>query len=347
MPNGGVFGSGTGLQLQATTPGMEDAGNFHISGTGITHGLIADAPKTRTPSGEGAGQNTFIGSPWTFTGAFSILGSVLIGGSNEVRNIQSATTVGSIVAIGFGIVVSGSGHVCLGANAQAGNQVQFSSASFCVAIGATSQAWTDDADSPPVAIGGGAAAKNAVNTVVIGQNCQLGTGLQGAGNKADGNIWIAPAHTSSSVVLNSILIDARTNHGSVPMGDISNQIIIGNQFHTKILIASKDFTNLGGTATRTVADMADTVTAQDGTLIYTSITAARIVTLPAANAVPIGYRILVTDGSGSASGTNTITLTRLGSDTINGGTTATIILPFGCKELISDGVSKWTVIRSI
>ena len=37
MPNGGQFGSGTGLQLQQSTPGLADVGNAHLSGT-----LIAD-----------------------------------------------------------------------------------------------------------------------------------------------------------------------------------------------------------------------------------------------------------------------------------------------------------------
>jgi len=36
MPFGGLTSSGTGLQLQANTPGTTDTGNFHVSGKGIT-----------------------------------------------------------------------------------------------------------------------------------------------------------------------------------------------------------------------------------------------------------------------------------------------------------------------
>jgi len=51
--------------------------------------------------------------------------------------------------------------------------------------------------------------------------------------------------------------------------------------------------------------------------------------------------------SGNASAVNTITLTRVGTDTINGALTSAIITAFGSRELMSDGVGKWTVLRSL
>ena len=77
------------------------------------------------------------------------------------------------------------------------------------------------------------------------------------------------------------------------------------------------------TNTRTaVSDAAYAALTTDRMIAYTALTAARIVTLPAASAYPTGTRLLVVDESGNASGANTITLNRAGSDTIDGATSA-------------------------
>jgi hypothetical protein len=136
-------------------------------------------------------------------------------------------------------------------------------------------------------------------------------------------------------------------NGPGPNSVPTNTIQIGDATNTSVKIGPFDFSNGQAATLRSVADAPTTITATDGTVQYSSITAARIVTLPAANAVPPGFRILVIDASGSASAVNTITLTRAGADTINGGTTAAIVNPYGCRELVSDGISKWTVIRSL
>lgn len=63
-------------------------------------------------------------------------------------------------------------------------------------------------------------------------------------------------------------------------------------------------------------------------------------TLVAANAVASGYQLVIQDESG-AGATNNITITRAGSDTINGATTLVINTNYGAKTLTSDGSSKW------
>jgi hypothetical protein len=94
----------------------------------------------------------------------------------------------------------------------------------------------------------------------------------------------------------------------------------------------------------TVADANYTALSTDQLVAYTSITAARIVTLPAAATVNAGQPIVIADESGSCSATNTITVTRIGSDTINGQASAVIANPFGYLELVSNGANKWTLI---
>lgn len=94
-----------------------------------------------------------------------------------------------------------------------------------------------------------------------------------------------------------------------------------------------------------VADAAYTVaTLRDVIVAYTSLTAARIVTLPAATAA--GQRVTLLDESGSASATITLTLTRAGSDTINGATTAVVNSAYGSLSVVSNGGGKWTIQQS-
>lgn len=71
----------------------------------------------------------------------------------------------------------------------------------------------------------------------------------------------------------------------------------------------------------------------------TSLSVSRVVTLMAANSVPAGFEITITDESGLATGVTTITITAAGSDTVNGGNTITT--GYGSRTIYSDGVSKW------
>lgn len=96
-----------------------------------------------------------------------------------------------------------------------------------------------------------------------------------------------------------------------------------------------------------VADAAYSVLVTDRIVGYTSITAARAVALPAASAYPTGARLIVVDESGSCSATNTITLNRAGSDTIDGQTSSVINSSYGFVELESNGSNAWTFIGSM
>lgn len=86
------------------------------------------------------------------------------------------------------------------------------------------------------------------------------------------------------------------------------------------------------------ASAASVVIAQVGTM-----SASRAVTLPSASSYGGGNVIIVVDESGTVTVTNTIVCTRSGSDTINGATTSTIVTAYGIRMLMSDGVSKWTI----
>lgn len=93
-----------------------------------------------------------------------------------------------------------------------------------------------------------------------------------------------------------------------------------------------------------VADASYQALASDRTIAFTSLTAARTVTLSAAASFPAGTQLLVVDESGACSFTVTITIARTGSDTIDGGTSAVVSAPFGFLALTSNGTAKWTIV---
>lgn len=98
-------------------------------------------------------------------------------------------------------------------------------------------------------------------------------------------------------------------------------------------------------ATRTaVADAAYSALVTDRIIAYTSLTAARVITLPASASFPVGERLTVVDESGNCSLSKTLTITRAGSDTIDGATTKVLSWPNGAIELESNGVNGWLVV---
>lgn len=100
------------------------------------------------------------------------------------------------------------------------------------------------------------------------------------------------------------------------------------------LIGRRTFSNAPVTALAT-----DGYLAQIGTM-----SASRVVTLPAAAAFLAGQVLRIVDESGTVTAANTLVITRVGADTINGATTNTLNTAYGAVALISDGTSKWTTI---
>ena len=106
---------------------------------------------------------------------------------------------------------------------------------------------------------------------------------------------------------------------------------------TNVAPTSETFSNVAKTITNYVQ-----YEGQTGTM-----SASRVVTLPASSIYPRGTYLEVCDESGTVTVVNTMVLTRAGADVINGATTNTISTAYGCRRLISDGTSKWTVSSSL
>ena len=71
-------------------------------------------------------------------------------------------------------------------------------------------------------------------------------------------------------------------------------------------------------AFRYVNDANATISAGDGVVAYKTLTAARTIQLPPANAFDPSQELILLDASGSCSGTNTLTIAPSGTDNING-----------------------------
>lgn len=96
-----------------------------------------------------------------------------------------------------------------------------------------------------------------------------------------------------------------------------------------------------------VNDAAYAVLPSDRLVAVIALSAARVLTLPAASSFAPGATLTVVDESGACSASSTITLARAGTDTINGAASAVLAVPYGYLALESNGVNKWTVIDQV
>lgn len=93
-----------------------------------------------------------------------------------------------------------------------------------------------------------------------------------------------------------------------------------------------------------VSDAAYAALTTDRLIAYTALTAQRAVTLPAAASYPTGTRLMIVDESGACSSSDTITVARVGADTIDGATSFVIDAAYGGLEIESNGSNAWTIL---
>lgn len=99
------------------------------------------------------------------------------------------------------------------------------------------------------------------------------------------------------------------------------------------------------TNTRTaVNDAAYSVLATDRMVVFTALTAARVVSLPPSSDYPTGTRLVVVDETGNCSTIKTLTITPNGTDLIDGAATALINVPYGFIGLESNQAGGWTIV---
>lgn len=345
MPNGGQLSAGSGLRLQPSYPGVQDVGNGNISG--VFHASRVTTTDPANDNNNLYSENFGHKNNWIGGADPNVSGVVLLGINNVI-----AGSVASGSCIGRDSGLSGINSTCIGDQAFASNST--TQTSGCVAIGRLVGAnnLASDGGGQPVAMGLSARANN--GSVAIGKSITAtNDNFVDSDSVAMGRgVTVVNAGVGSSVGLGRGINITHTNElvvgwfggGIVQPTSAGNAIIIGNPTQKdKVQIGPFDLTNGWSATQRNVADANATITSKDSVLAYSSITAARTVALPAANAVPPGFRVEVVDDSGSASAGNTITVNRAGADTINGAASTVINTAYGYVNLKSDGVSKWTI----
>ncbi len=120
---------------------------------------------------------------------------------------------------------------------------------------------------------------------------------------------------------------------------LNDGVTVGGVPHAKL---SEVITN----ARTPISDVAYTALASDRMVAYTTLTVARVVTLPASSAYPLGTQLLVVDESGNCSMTKTITLTAAGSDTINGAASAVVNVAYGRAAVETNQAGQWTLVET-
>ena len=93
-----------------------------------------------------------------------------------------------------------------------------------------------------------------------------------------------------------------------------------------------------------VADAAYSAGVKDRVIAYTSLTAARTVTLPTAASFPGGAVLTVIDESGACTPGKAIKVAAAGSDTINGAGSLALLSAYGAATLESNGSNAWAVV---
>jgi Major tropism determinant N-terminal domain len=131
--------------------------------------------------------------------------------------------------------------------------------------------------------------------------------------------------------------------GEVVVDTTNNRLIVQDGATAGGFAAAKLSEVIANTRTA-VSDASYVALASDRTIAYTALTAARVVTLPAASAYPTGTRLTVVDETGNCSGVNTITLAASGSDTVDGVASAAINVAYGFAGIESNGSNAWTIV---
>lgn len=235
----------------------------------------------------------------------------------------------------------GSATQCVAATVNAKGLVTAISAATCA------PAWSSIASKPTTVSGFGITdalvTTNNLSDLSNSATARTNIGLGNVDNTSDAT------KNAASATLTNKTISGSSNTLTVLAGtQLSGQAPVANggtgQSTAPAARGSSGLNIFGGVD---VGDADHTILATDrGINLTTTLTAVRTLTLPAANAINKGEPILISDAAGAINGSNTITVARAGSDTINGISSVSISAQYGVYLFFSDGSSKWTYLAA-
>ena len=245
MPQGGQISAGSGLQLQPTTPGSTDIGNFDISGKGITKNgfepLAEPTQSSRTPVPGVA--LISIGGGRTFSGGANAAaqdksGSIMIGHNQQIFQNPNGNADADDIVIGRAAISYGSVAVVIGQGARSGDGSQYpTSAMENVVIGQGAMVYTQKTGYGSVAIGVAATVGTSGSTPTTGAT------VIGHAARATNNLGQNVVICSQGAALggsNCIWID--TSQTGTSWSGESNAIKIGDSTQTTVYLGNINFT---------------------------------------------------------------------------------------------------------
>jgi len=265
------------------------------------------------------------------------------GGSPSFDTIASGTNTGAAMVVGTGasLAVSGSGTIAATtAAALAANGSNCSAGQFPLGVDAAGA--VESCTALPTTIAGtsnqiAASASTGAITLSIPTSPTLPGTTTGT---FSGNLTGAVtgnASTATALAANG----ANCSSGNAPLGvDASGAV------ESCFDVATQ--TELNAEFARTArGDAAYTILTTDRLIgVTAALTAPRTFTLPAASAYPTARVLSVVDEAGGVTSSNTLTIARAGSDTINGATSVVMKTANSAVSLESDGSSKWTMVSN-
>lgn len=326
--NAGAFGASANLTWVSPTLSIGVAS----SATGqITLAHASSAFTTTLQAGNNVTASRIYTWPTNFGAAGTVLTDAAGNGTLSWTSVAGTGTVTSVALSMPGIFsvtgspVTTSGTLTATASGTSGGIPYFSSATAL----ASSAVLT--AGNPVIGGGAGTAplsASRSGNTTVFGTtsgalvsgNCLKS---DASGNLVDQGAVCAPTYAAFTMLGNN------TGSTSIPIA----------------LTIPQARANLGIDMVTGVADANYTMLSTDYIIEWTSISAARTLTLLAASTLNNGRHLWVMDRSGSASATNTISLVPNGTDVIDGSNTTQILIdqPYGAAEIETNGSNGWFV----
>lgn len=251
MPSGGLQIFGSGLRLQAVTPGVKDQGNANINGV-----MIATSFDTRNAATVGS-ENTYLGSQKTF-GLTASQGTVAVGNFQKIGGPggytpQFATVLGSSSNV-YCEVGTAIGNAAT-AGVDRGNVGQSNSHT---AVGYSTVASGDPADFANFSntCVGSSSSANGRRTHTFGASIQTG----GTGHQDVILIGTNISTSGANNLTNCLIVRSASSTKVIVPATDSNSIIIGEPTQTRVLIGPYTITSgiaaVGflGTANATVAN---------------------------------------------------------------------------------------------
>lgn len=171
--------------------------------------------------------------------------------------------------------------------------------------------------------------------------------LNAAGNVSTTDL--AASAVTTAKIADGAVTGVKIAAGAVGTSGLANDAVTGDKIDTGTVV-NRNIASDADIAATKLAIFRQTIDDASGTISTTAqivaqrgtMTAPRTFTLPAASAVAAGWEVVVQDESGTVNTTNTLTVARAGSDTINGATSTVIGVAYGWRRFTSNGTNKWT-----